>query len=61
MLSFVWGLCGAGFGHRTELFTPLHLDSLRCLFEPWQMPDGTISGLYDEEDEDYDEDEDDDD
>eukprot|EP00913_Durusdinium_trenchii_P023576 g22151.t1 len=45
ILSAVWGLCGAGFG---------------CLFEPWQTPDGTISGLYDEDEEDEDEDDDDD-
>mmetsp|Transcript_126304 Transcript_126304/g.178253 ORF Transcript_126304/g.178253 Transcript_126304/m.178253 type:complete len:151 (+) Transcript_126304:40-492(+) len=41
ILSAVWGLCGAGFG---------------CLFEPWQTADGTISGLYDEDDEDEDDD-----
>lgn len=28
----------------------------RCLFEPWQTADGTISGLYDEDDEDEDDD-----
>ena len=33
----------------------------RCLLEPWQMPDGTISGLYDDEDDDSDDDEDSDD
>ncbi|CAE7230134.1 unnamed protein product [Symbiodinium sp. CCMP2456] len=35
-LAAVWGLCGAGFG---------------CLLEPWQTPDGEISGLYFEEDD----------
>ncbi|CAE7573753.1 unnamed protein product [Symbiodinium natans] len=35
-LAAIWGLCGAGFG---------------CLLEPWQTPDGEISGLYWEEDD----------